>query len=364
MNEDSRRHLFNTLKFLLFLTIGASILYWVYLSQNKAYQAQCIIDGIAEEDCSLISKLVTDFRSISVWWTILVIGSYQMSNIIRTWRWQMICEPMGYHLKFRNAFWSIQLGYFANLGLSRAGEIVRAGSLAKYEKIKLDKVIGTIALDRILDLITMAGVVLLAFILQYDAIYNYLADNMRDFNVNAFLKGWIFQTFAYGMLLALLLLLIFQKQIRQTILYFKIKNFIKGIYEGIRVIKRIKRPMVFILLSILIWVFYFLMAYFAFFAFEPTSHLGILTALIVFVFGSFGILIPSPGGMGTYHALVVAALAIYNIQGDDAFSYANIMFFNIQILTTIIFGLLSLILLPATNKHYIPSHLTAGIPSE
>ena len=40
------------------------------------------------------------------------------------------------------------LGYFANLGISRAGKVVRAASLAKYEHIRVDKVIGTVALDK------------------------------------------------------------------------------------------------------------------------------------------------------------------------------------------------------------------------
>ena len=125
---------------------------------------------------------------------------------------------------------------------------------------------------------------------------------------------------------------------------------------GIKTIKDIERPVLFIIYSLLIWVFYFGMAYFAFFSFGPTAHLGILAALLVFVFGSFGIIIPSPGGMGTYHALAMAALAIYGVRGDDAFSYANIMFFNVQILTTIVFGILSIILLPIINKNYIPEH--------
>lgn len=344
------------LKFLLFLAIGAGILYWVYTSQNKAFQAQCVIDGIPQADCSLMDKLVADFRSVNPWWTIVVVLCYQLSNVVRSLRWQMICKPLGYKIKFSNAFWTIMLGYFANLGLSRAGEIVRGGSLAKYEKIKMDNVIGTIALDRILDLVTMSLVVMLAFYFQYNEIHDYLSANMRDFNMQAFMQGWIFQTFVVGVVLFFLLLILFKKRIAQSILYLKIKSFVKGIFAGIRTIKDIERPVLFIAYSLLIWIFYFGMAYFAFFSFGPTADLGILAALLVFVFGSFGIIIPSPGGMGTYHALAMAALAIYGVRGDDAFSYANIMFFNVQILTTIVFGILSIILLPIINKNYIPEH--------
>jgi uncharacterized protein (TIRG00374 family) len=344
----------NILKFLLFLAIGCGILYWVYNSQNQAFQAQCKIDGVAPEDCSLLKKLVADFRSANVWWLLVVVLCFQASNVFRAFRWQMIFKPMGHEIRFGNAFWTIMIGYFANLGLSRAGEVVRGVSLARYEKIKVDKVIGTIALDRILDLISMALVIALAMAMEYDAIYNYLASNMRDFNVSAFLRGTIFQSFLVGILLLFVLLIIFQRQIRQSMLYFKIKAFILGFYEGIRVIKRIEKPFLFFIYSVLIWVCYYLMTYFALFSFAPTASLGPNAALLVFVFGSFGILIPSPGGMGTYHALVVASLAIYHIRGDDAFSLANIIFFDIQIFTTILFGILALIILPLTNKKAIP----------
>lgn len=357
MSRPRIKFLGDILKFLLFLTIGAGILYWVFSSQSKAFQAQCVIDGIAPEDCSLFKKLVADFRSTNPWWMIAVLINYQLSNVVRSLRWQMICAPLGYKIKFSNAFWTIMLGYFANLGISRAGEVVRGGSLAKYEKIKLDNVLGTIALDRILDLATMSLVIMLAFYFQYQEIHDYLAANMRDFDMVAFSKGWIFQSFLVGIGLFVLLLILFKQRIAQSILYLKIKSFLKGIIAGIKTIKDIKHPILFIFYSLMIWVFYFLMAYFAFFSFGPTAHLGIMAALLVFVFGSFGIIIPSPGGMGTYHAMAMAALAIYGIKGDDAFSYANIMFFNVQIVTTIVFGILSLILLPLINKNYHPVHV-------
>lgn len=332
------------------------IMYWVYVSQNKAFQAQCALDGIPSGECNLLDKLINDFKSVNIFWAFVTVACFQLSNIVRSIRWKMIFEPMGYTIKFSNAFWTIMIGYLANLGLSRAGEVVRAASLAKFEHIRLDKVIGTVALDRILDLLTMGVVVILAFTLQYQEIYNYLAENMKDFDFSAFLRGTIFQSFAFGILLLVLLLVIFNRQVRKSVIYIKIIDFVKGFYEGIRVIKRIKQPLVFILLSLSIWLLYFLMTYFAFFSFEPTSGLGMKAALLVFVFGSFGILIPSPGGMGTYHALVVAALAVYGIQGGDAFSYANIVFFFVQILTTITFGIMGIIFMRLDNRHYLPHH--------
>ena len=78
---------------------------------------------------------------------------------------------------------------------------------------------------------------------------------------------------------------------------------------------------------------------------------------MVFVFGSLGMIIPSPGGMGSYHALVIAALALYGVDVNDAFSFAMIIFFTINIFGNILFGILALIHLPGYNQSYQPARM-------
>jgi hypothetical protein len=95
---------------------------------------------------------------------------------------------------------------------------------------------------------------------------------------------------------------------------------------------------------------YFLMTFFCFYAYEPTAHLGFMAALLCFVFGSFGVLIPSPGGMGTYQIAVTAALVIYGVAKADAFAFSNIIFFTINLVCNVLFGLLAYMLLPILNR--------------
>ena len=99
---------------------------------------------------------------------------------------------------------------------------------------------------------------------------------------------------------------------------------------------------------------YYLMTFLCFRAFDPTAHLGPLAGLLVFVFGSLGMIIPTPGGMGSYHALVIAALVLLGINQNDAFSFAMIIFFTINIFGNILFGIIALILLPNQNRNYQP----------
>jgi len=106
----------------------------------------------------------------------------------------------------------------------------------------------------------------------------------------------------------------------------------------------------FILHSVNIWLMYYLMTYFCFLSFALTAELSPVIALVVFVFGGWGIVIPSPGGMGTYHFLATTALGFYGISGDDGFSWSNISFFTIQLGCNVSVGLLALLLLPMINR--------------
>lgn len=344
------------LQFLLFLGIGAIILYLVYRSQNTAYLADCAQRGIPGSDCNLLEKLLNDFKSTNFGWMTLVGLAFLVSNYSRTAKWQMLLEPMGYRPRFLNGFLSILVAYFANLGLPRMGEVVRAGVLSKYENLPPEKVMGTIVVDRVVDVLCLGLVFLLAVLFEGQKLLNYedfIGGTATPETVQApsFTKWWVLGLMvavAAGMFLA-------RKKLANTTIFKKILGMVKGFWEGIKSVARLRNPWLFVAHSLNIWVMYFVMTWLGFQAFGPTAHLGLLAALTVFAFGTLGMVIPSPGGMGTFHFLVITALTtFYGIRGDDAFSVANIIFFTIQIGLTSLLGIAALLLLPVYNKHYHP----------
>ncbi len=347
------KHLFkNILQFLLFLGIGAVILYLVYRSQNTAYLADCAQRGIPAADCSLMNKLLADFRSTNFWWIGMVSLAFIISNWSRTVKWQLLLEPLGYTPKFHNAFLSILVAYFANLGLPRMGEVVRAGVLSKYEKLPPEKVMGTIVVDRVVDVLCLGLVFLLALMFQGKRLLNpgeFVTGEAKVEQVEptSFSLWWL----AIGFGLAVVVVFLLRKKLMQTALYHKVVTLAKGFWEGIKSVANLRNPWLFTFHSLNIFLMYFLMTWFGFKAFEPTTHLGLIAALTVFAFGTLGMVIPSPGGMGTFHFLVITSLTLfYGIKGDDAFSVANIIFFSIQIGLTSLLGIIALLLLPVLNK--------------
>ncbi len=348
-----KKSVLNALKFLVFLGLGVGILYLVYQSQNKAYQEECAQKGISTVDCSLLDKVLYDFTQVNYFWIILVILAFFLSNISRALRWKMLFKPLGYNPTFQNSFLTIMLGYFANLGLPRMGEVVRAGSLAQYEHIPVEKVMGTVVVDRIVDVLSILLVTATAVILEREKILAF-ADQYVDlgekFGNSGNLLLIVLATFAA----AFGLFFFFRRRLEGWSLYQRIAKIVQGFADGVKSIFKLDNPPLFLFHSLFIWVMYYSMTYLCFFSFEPTAHLGPMAGLLVFVFGSWGVVIPSPGGMGTYHFLAQAGLAIYGISGDDGFSWANIAFFSISIGGSVLFGILALILLPILNRNYHP----------
>jgi hypothetical protein len=275
-----------------------------------------------------------------------------VSNLSRTARWHMLIRPLGYKPRFVNGLGAIMIGYFANLGIPRIGEVARAGVLARYEKIEVEKVMGTIVVDRIIDVLSILIVTALALILQYRQIW----DAVRDLlDLSTLVKLGVFG--AIGLILAVLLFFLFRKKLEKTRIYQKVVGILRGFVEGLATVRQLDRPWLFLLHSVNIWLMYYLLNYVCFFAFEPTSNLSPLVGLVTFVFGGWGIVIPTPGGMGSYHFLVQVALGIYGVSSPDSFSYAMIAFITVQIGASAIFGLISLLVLPFLNQGYEPAHV-------
>jgi hypothetical protein len=348
------------LKFLIFIGIGVGIFWWFYNSQNVAFQEQLRLEG--KQPRSLASKLFEDFKSVNLFWISMTLLAFSVSNWSRSVRWRMLIRPLGVEPKLFNLFAAVNISYLTNLWMSRAGEVVRAGTLARYEGLSLSRTMGTVIVDRLLDMISLTLIMTFAIFIQFDTVWGYLSQNAK-LPTNP-LSSPLFLGLLGVMLLVGVVLWLFRNKIFETKIGQKIREILAKMWEGSKTVKQLENRGLFIFHSINIWLMYYLMTYFCFFAFAPTALLSPWAALTVFVFGSFGIVIPSPGGMGTYHVLVTAALAIYGVESNDAFSFANIVFFSIQIFYNVVAGGLSMILLPFLNHKSTQEVDPLHIPSD
>ena len=273
--------------------------------------------------------------------------AYMISCLFRALRWVMLFKPMGYQTRLDNAFYTVMVGYFANLGLPRMGELIRAGLFSKYEKIPYEKVLGTIVLGRIIDFFCLITLILLGVLIHRELMLNYFEQNL---NINTDMIIMLGIIGFLGLVGVIFLYRHLNKSQDPSNWFLKFRNIINGFLEGIASLKSVNNLPLFVFYSVGIWFIYVAMHWMGFLSFAPTEHISLTDSLLCFDFAALGMVFPSPGGMGSYHAMLVESLKLLDINEISAFSIAMITFFAINIFCNILFGLISLILLPFANR--------------
>jgi len=72
-------------------------------------------------------------------------------------------------------------------------------------------------------------------------------------------------------------------------------------------VRKVPKPGWFIFHSLFIWTGYLFSLYVCFFCFPETASLSLNTALILLLFGTFGVIF-TPGGIGAYQIIVTTLL--------------------------------------------------------
>ena len=334
---------------ILFGALGLLILYLMWQSLGSSYEEECALNGIPSDECSLLDKLVDDYRSAKVSWLVVISVCFFLSQLFRAIRWVILLKPMGYNISHANSLATTLVGYFANLGAPRIGEFVRAGLICKYEKIPVEKAFATIVIERIIDVMMLAILLALGFIFHFENLWGYISKNLSiSYSYIGYFLLFVVIVAVGGIYLLRLILRLEDERLGKISL--KLKKMLQGFIEGFKEVRNIPNKGAFWTYSFGIWIMYFLMHYLAFFSYEPTSHLSMIDAILVFDFGSLGVAFPSQGGMGSYHFMIMESLKIFGIPPIEGMSFAMITFFTLTVFCTILLGLISLILLPFINR--------------
>jgi uncharacterized protein (TIRG00374 family) len=257
----------------------------------------------------------------------------------RAYRWKYSLQHLGYQTNFKNDLMSVCVSYFMNLTIPRSGEITRAALLKKYENVPFDKGFGTIVAERIVDLILFLLFVGLAFILQFEKLYNFIKEKISIEKIILF--GII------GLFLGIVFLLIWIYAEWKIIK--KLKNKFSGLIEGMLSIVMMKDKWKYIFFSFLIWFSYLLMFYIPIYALPETANIGFDIVIMGFIFGSLAVGFTN-GGLGAYPLAIAMIFSLYGISNDIGTAFGWLAWTS-QTILTIFLGLLSYVFLPLYNKN-------------
>lgn len=282
-------------------------------------------------------------------WFYMVMFVSVMVYIFRVLRWQMLIRAVGYNASFANAFSALSISYFVNFIVPRLGEVTRCLSLKKQHNIPFMQLLGTVIIERVVDIISLLVVLLLTLLLQFSVIIEFVKENV----VTPFYEGIILkilngnQTILIAAIAVVVvtafLFFLFRKYIRERSPKL-VLQFVQGLKDGLTSIGRLERKGLFIAYTVLIWLCYFLMTYFWFFVFKETSVLGWGACLTILSIGTIGRSVPiQGGGMGAYHFLVQQVCLLYGLGGMMGKTLATLIHAG-QTFFTFAMGLVGLII--------------------
>lgn len=322
------------LKFIGFLGIGL-LLIWL-VTKNLTPKE--------EED------IRNAFRHANYWLVIPAMLLGTASHWVRALRWRLLFAPLGYKPKKLNTFFAVMVGYLANLAIPRLGEVTRCGILARYEKIPVDKLVGTMIAERAVDLLCLILLMATTILVQIDVVGAFVSDNIWT-PLQAKLAGvaptqW--GIIALAALVVVGLIIFFLKRFARTKAAISLRILIRGVMEGILSIGKMKEKGWFIFHTLLMWLLYFSQIFIAFYCLKETSGLGVRAAMSVLTFGSIGMIV-TQGGIGAYQILVQQTLLLYGIHATIGYAFGWIIWLA-QTALMIVLGFASLIGFPLYNK--------------
>ncbi len=320
------------LRITIFLAIGLFLFWLVYKDQP-------------------LNEIVKALKDANYFWIAVSLILSLFSHISRAKRWNLLINPLGYKPKLLNSFFAVMAMYISNLAIPRSGEIARCSIIKKYEKVPLSQLLGTVVVERIFDFIMLFLLLAAVILTQTGVVREFIHNNPEiEMKISSVLQ--LKYTVVMGLMLIALVVFtyFFRRQFKESIVYKKLRELLASFIAGLDTVRKMDKKWEFIGHSIFIWVMYFLMIYVTFWSFEFTEHLTASAGLTVFVMASFGMVAPSPGGMGTWHFMAIETLVIHGIvrtPDANAFAFAAHGAMNLSLLVA---GVISFVLLPLINN--------------
>jgi len=276
-----------------------------------------------------LRELWQQLQEASLWWVfpfaIFTLGSHYL----RAERWSLLL-PGEWKIRKSSLFAGVMSGYFFNNLVPRLGEITRPVYVARRYGLSKSNLVGTIVLERLIDVISM----LVIFVITIIFIIKDTGLVLKIFGT----EQWLWYHYA---LIPLVLVIIFaailffyrillsierKNRLKNPVLI-KIVSVARSFGAGMISVRNIQSWPLFIFYTASIWTAYVVMTYLPFYMFDlPAEYnLNFASALVITAIASVGITVPTPAGLGSYHLFVQQALwIVYGVPPVTGLAYATL----------------------------------------
>lgn len=297
------------------LPIGISVMLVVWLFGKVDFRE---VVRIVRDECNF-------------WWVGLMLIITTLSHMTRGIRWGIQLRAAGVpRMSVTKESVSIFGAFALNLVFPRLGEVWRCVYISKSEKVRLSTVIGTDIGDRGSDAVVVILMTLLTLIVARPELVRFLDDYQVGRDIGRVLDDkllWL------GIAAFIGLFWFVCHYLREYKWVQKMDGSLSEVWNGFKVLFTMKGRGEYLLLTFGIWFFYYMEMYVMFQAFPFTKELemspgmvyGFIPCLVVFVFGSYSMAIPSNGGLGPWNLAVMFAMSLYGISDTEGASFTMVM---------------------------------------
>src|SRR5829696_2209530 len=83
-------------------------------------------------------EIIVAFKTANYFWVVIAMLISFLSHFLRAYRWNYLLKPLGHRIPIVNSTCHVLVGYFANYGIPRMGEVSRCTLAAKYDKVPFE----------------------------------------------------------------------------------------------------------------------------------------------------------------------------------------------------------------------------------
>lgn len=331
-----RKSILQGLKILAFLSLGVLIL-WIAFRKTD------------------FPKLIEELKEADYSWLLLSVFFSILAYISRAMRWNILIRTLGYKPSAINSYHAVMTGYLANIALPRVGEITKCVALGRKEKIPIDQLIGTVIVERTVDLISLllitAGVMLTTGSHVVEFMNESIFLPLREKLILVFGVTWVIWLILLVLTVSIFIALLkYKKRLRQFRFFAKLFDTARGVINGLKTITKLERKWEFLFHTVFIWLNYALMTWVVVFCLENTSHITFGESLFILVIGGLAMSAPVQSGFGVFHYATSRALVVLaNVTLEDGLAFA-ILAHESQLIFMAIAGTISFLLIFRKRK--------------
>lgn len=337
MTDGLQKWIEKIARYLIPFLVSAGMVVWLFHKVDIHEMMRVIREGC-------------DFR-----WIVVMMLITALSHVIRGIRWGIQLRAVGVpRMSVVAESVAIFGAYALNLVFSGVGEAWRCVYVSRRENTPLSTVVGTDLGDRISDAVVVLMLLGLALVVAKGPIDTFIShyaigEDIRHFSDDP--RLWC--ALILGLTLVWAALYFFRKYRYIE----KIDSSLKNVWQGFKVLFTMKGVGAYVVLTLGIWLCYFMETYVCFYAFpftralidSPGSACGLIPGLVVFVFGSFSMAVPSNGGLGPWNIAVMFALSIYGVGNTEGAAFSMVMW-SFQAAMLVMLGVFSAIYIAATKR--------------